>query len=559
MTHNAIQDPVSRESAGAKEIGFAVAETYNASELLFRNRVPERRERTAILAADAAVSYETLCALASQTCAALTDLGLQRGSRVMLFLNDTFAYPAILFGTIRAGLVPILIDTSSHSDLIDYYLQDSDARTVFTDAEYAHLFNAQTLMQTNVETFVTVGGPARTPIPGIEMLSWSKWIEQYPTVTPEADTNRDDMAFWMYSSGSTGKPKGIVHLQHDLLYTAESYGRHILNITAEDRCFSVPKIYFAYGLGNSIAFPFSVGASSVLYSGRPQPEQIFKTIREFRPTIFFGLPTLYNALMQVGGSAGVGDFASVRLCISAAEVLSQELGTTWRERFGQRIVEGLGSTEMTHIYLSNFPNHIKPRAAGKRVPGYEIKLTDRDGRIVKRGKEGILWIRADSSSPCYWNLPDKTEETMRGDWIWSGDRFVEDEDGFLFFQGRADDLVKISGQWVYPLEVELCLVDHPDVLECAVVALELPDGRMTLKAFVVPNGRLAHREKFTAELQNFVKQALMPYKYPRIVEFLSELPKTGTAKIDRKELSNRDQSAHPGSMERKLSAHAKTS
>ena len=558
MTMNNITDPVARDSAGAREIGFRVPETYNASELLFRNRTPERRGRIAILGPGGAVTYEDLCALASRTCAGLAGLGLQRGDRVMLFLNDTFAYPSIMFGAIRAGLVPILINTSSPADLIRYYLQDSAARAVFTDAEHSHLFHAQTLVQTGVETIVTVGASAQAPIPGIEVLSWSGWIEKYPEGAGEADTARDDMAFWMYSSGSTGKPKGIVHLQHDLLYTVESYGRHILNITAGDRCFSVPKIFFAYGLGNSIAFPFSVGASSVLYPGRPQPEQIFETIREFKPTIFFGLPTLYNALMHGGNSMNRSDFESVRLCISAAEVLSPELGAAWHERFGRRIVEGLGSTEMTHIYLSNLPDHTRPRAAGRRVPGYEIKLTDHDGRIVKQGEEGILWVRADSSSPCYWNLPGKTGETMRGDWVWTGDRFVEDEDGFLYFRGRADDLVKISGQWVYPLEVELCLADHPGVLECAVLALELPDGRMTLKAFVAPNGNLANEEEFTAELQNFVKQALLPYKYPRIIEYLSELPKTGTAKIDRQALRTRDQSKQPASgMEER--AHAGTS
>ena len=558
MTMKIITDPVARDSAGAREIGFRAPETYNASELLFRNRTPERRDRIAILGPDGAVTYEDLCALACRTCAGLGGLGLQRGDRVMLFLNDTSAYPSIMFGAIRAGLVPVLINTSSPADLIRYYLQDSAARAVFTDAEHSHLFNAQTLMHTGVETIVTVGASAQAPIPGIEVLSWSEWIEKYPEDAGEADTARDDMAFWMYSSGSTGKPKGIVHLQHDLLYTAESYGRHILNITAGDRCFSVPKIFFAYGLGNSIAFPFSVGASSILYPGRPQPEQIFETIRKFKPTIFFGLPTLYNALMQVGDSVGRGDLESVRLCISAAEVLPPELGDAWRERFGRRIIEGLGSSEMTHIYLSNRPGDAKPRAAGKRVPGYEIKLTDRDGRIVKQGEEGILWIRADSSSPCYWNLPGKTDEAMRGDWVWSGDRFVEDEDGFFYFQGRADDLVKISGQWVYPLEVELCLADHPGVLECAVMALELPDGRMTLKAFVAPNDNPVNEEKFTAELQNFVKQALLPYKYPRIIEYLSELPKTGTAKIDRQALRNRDQSGQPASgMEER--AHAETS
>src|SRR6185437_15129893 len=270
----------------------------------------------------------------------------------------------------------------------------------------------------------------------------------------------------------------------DLSYTAASYARHILALTAEDVSFSVPKIFFAYGLGNSLTFPFSVGASSLLLPGRPEPGAIFRAIAQYRPTVFFGLPTLYTALAASPEAMG-SDLSSLRLSISAAEVLSDEVASAWRPLAGHDIIEGLGSTEMLHIYLSNRPGQRKAGAAGMRVPGYELKLLDGDGRPVDDGTEGFLSVRGDSSAPCYWNRPDKTAETMREGWLHTGDRFLRDADGFYFFRGRADDLVKVSGQWVHPLEVELCLANHMAVRESAVLAIELPDRRMTIKAFVV--------------------------------------------------------------------------
>jgi acyl-coenzyme A synthetase/AMP-(fatty) acid ligase len=298
------------------------------------------------------------------------------------------------------------------------------------------------------------------------------------------------MAFWQYSSGSTGRPKGIVHLQHDMAYTAEAYARHVLRIGPDDVCLSVPKVFFAYGLGNSLTFPFSVGATSVLLPGQPKPGPIFDAVARFQPTLFFGLPTLYTALVKAP-EAPAADLSSLRLCLSAAEILSSEVAEAWRRVSGQDIVEGLGSTEVLHIYLSNTPERRKPGAAGLRVPGYEIRLRDMEGRDVADEEEGILWVRGDSNAPAYWNRPDKTADTMRDEgWIYTGDRMTRDAAGFFTFRGRADDLVKVSGQWVYPLEVELCLADHPLVHECAVLAVELADRRTTLEAFVVASGPL---------------------------------------------------------------------
>jgi acetyl-CoA synthetase len=344
------------------------------------------------------------------------------------------------------------------------------------------------------------------------------------------------MAFWMYSSGSTGRPKGIVHLQHDMAYSNAAFAAHVLKLQPDDICFSVPKMFFAYGFGNSVTFPFSIGASSLLLPGQPKPQTIFAAIEQFKPSVFFGLPTLYTALANAEGAAAC-DFSSLRLSLSAAEVLSAEVFNGWKNLTGLEIIEGLGSTEALHIYLSNAVERKKLGAAGLRVPGYEIELKDKDGRPVADGEEGILWVRGDSNTPQYWNRPDKTAETIReGGWIYTGDRFVRDHDGFFFFRGRADDLIKISGQWVYPLEVELCLADHPNVLECAVFGVELPDRRMTLKAAVVMKQGQFEPAEASKALQDYVKGRLVPYKYPREIQFLNELPKTGTGKIDRQAL-----------------------
>jgi acyl-coenzyme A synthetase/AMP-(fatty) acid ligase len=327
-----------------------------------------------------------------------------------------------------------------------------------------------------------------------------------------------------------------VHLQHDMAYSDVAFARNVLKLTSGDICFSVPKIFFAYGFGNSVTFPFSAGAATLLLPGQPKPAAIFAAIEQYRPTVFFGLPTLYTSLTKAEG-AQLTNFSSLRMALSAAEVLSAEVFNGWKTLTGLEIVEGLGSTEVLHIYLSNRPEQKKLGAAGLRVPGYEVALRDKDGRDVGDNEEGILWVRGDSSTPLYWNRPDKSAETIReGGWIYTGDRFVRDADGFHFFRGRADDLIKISGQWVYPLEVELCLADHPDIRECAVFAAELPDRRMTLKAVVVMNNRAVNQSETARRLQDYVKGKLLPYKYPREVIFIDELPKTGTGKIDRQTL-----------------------
>jgi benzoate-CoA ligase family protein len=530
-----IADGVPSGSAGAAEIGFAIPHPYNASRILFDNLSKGRADSLALTGPAGTRSFGELCAEASRWGHGFQSLGLARGDRILIFLDDTPAYPAAFFGAVRAGFVPLLINTLTPPDLLQFYLSDSGATVAVADAEFCARFDAVACKDTHLRTLIVVNGAAGDHAVQNTVIA-ERFLPGFPADLAEADTHRNEMAFWMYSSGSTGRPKGIVHLQHDMAYSEAAFGRNVLKLKPDDICFSVPKIFFAYGFGNSITFPFAAGAATLLLPGQPKPAAIFETIERFRPTVFFGLPTLYTSLTKAEAAAAT-DFSSLRMALSAAEVLSADVFNGWKTLTGLEIVEGLGSTEVLHIYLSNRTDRKKLGAAGLRVPGYEIALRDKDGREVADNEEGILWVRGDSNTPLYWNRPDKSAETIReGGWIYSGDRFVRDGDGFHFFRGRADDLIKISGQWVYPLEVELCLAGHPQVRECAVFAAELPDRRMTLKAVVVMNSGAFDAADTTRMLQDFVKAKLLPYKYPREIRFIDELPKTGTGKIDRQAL-----------------------
>jgi benzoate-CoA ligase family protein len=530
-----IADGVPSDSPGAAEIGFAIPQQYNASRILFDNLAQGRGDRPALIGPLGHRTYAELCAEASRWGHGLLSLGLRRGDRVLMFLDDTPAYPAAFFGAVRAGFVPLLINTLTPPDLLRFYLLDSAATVAVADAEYCARFDSTACKDTALRTLIVVNGAAGEPTAPTVVVA-EHWLRGFPADLAEAGTHRNEMAFWMYSSGSTGRPKGIVHLQHDMAYSEAAFARNVLKLKQDDICFSVPKIFFAYGFGNSITFPFAAGAATLLLPGQPRPAAIFEAIERFRPTVFFGLPTLYTSLTKADGAAAT-DFSSLRMALSAAEVLSADVFNEWKTLTDLEIVEGLGSTEVLHIYLSNRPGKKKPGAAGLRVPGYEIALRDKDGREVADNEEGILWVRGDSNTPLYWNRPDKSAETIReAGWIYTGDRFVRDSDGFHFFRGRADDLIKISGQWVYPLEVELCLAEHPQVRECAVFAVELPDRRMTLKAVVAMNTGAFDAANTTKMLQDFVKAKLLPYKYPREIKFIDELPKTGTGKIDRQAL-----------------------
>ena len=531
-----ISDPVAHDAPGAGEVGFLKYRHANASEILFDNLTNGNRDRPAIKSQSGTVTYSELCTNAARYGNALRNFGLKRGDRVILLLDDTPACPAAFFGAMRAGFVPVIINTLTPPDLLRFYLRDTEARVAICEAELFVTFNGDAVTGTKLEKIVIVNGKGATVG---EAITEQEFLASSGGNLAVVPTSPDAMAFWLYSSGTTGRPKGIVHLQHDMAYTAASYANSVLKLTPDDICYSVPKIFFAYGLGNSLTFPFSAGACCVLVPGQPRPETVLDAIETYRPTVFFGLPTLYTALARAA-SAVVTNFSSLRLSISAAETLSETVFDEWRDLTGQEVIEGLGSTELLHIYLSNSREKKKLGAAGQRVPGYEVQLRDTDGNVLDDNEEGVLWVRGHSSAPLYWNRPAKTAETMLEDWINTGDRFSRDGEGYYFFKGRADDLIKVSGQWVHPLEVERCLQTHVGIAECAVLAHRLEDQRMTLRAVVVlKDGAPANVEPMTRELQDFVKHALLPYKYPRIIEYRDQLPKTATGKIDRQTLKSR--------------------
>jgi len=525
----AITDPVT-DTPGDAEIGFRKADHPNCSAVLFDN-LARNPDAVAVTGPAGSMTYRALCAEASRWGNAFAAAGLRRGERIVFFLDDTPVYPAAFFGAVRAGFVPVLLNTQATPDLLRFFVADTGARLALCEASLAEIFRDDEMRANGLERTILANGSG--PLDG-PFEHAAGFLAGQPETLACADTGPDDMAFWMYSSGSTGRPKGIVHLHHDMAYTQASYATHILELSPDDVCFSIPKIFFAYGFGNAFTFPFSVGATTVLMPGRPEAERVLDVVEEFRPTVLFGLPTLYTALARAE-SAGRRDLSSIRLSVSAAEILSADVFNAWKELTGKGPVEGLGSTELLHVYLSNTQEAQRLGSAGRRVPGYEVVLRDPEGRDCAPREEGVMWVRGHSSAPLYWNRPETTETTMRGDWIYTGDRFVE-EDGFYFFQGRADELIKVSGQWVWPLEVERCLNEHPHVQECAVLAHELEDRRMTLRAVVALRAGHAPGPDKTRLLQDHVKGALIAYKYPRIVDYVSELPKTGTGKIDRQAL-----------------------
>ncbi len=508
-----MREPTIQELADT--VKFDLPDDYNSARLLWNNLL-EFADRPAIIHDSGTWTYADLAQEAARIGNHLKQY-CHPGDRVLLFMDDEPMYPAAIMGSMRAGFVPILANTLSPPELIAFYLTDSGARAAIISGEYEALLTKEVIARTSCQLVLN---SAHRP-----------WDEESP-ILPEFPTLRRSPAFWMYSSGSTGRPKGIVHLHEDAPYTAQTYSASILNLSEYDICFSIPKIFFAYGFGNSVSFPMSCGACANLLSGRPTPERIFEQIAKYRPTVLFGLPTLYTALMH-HPSAKEADLGSVRLCISAAEILSEELAMKWQSLFGLKIIEGLGSTEMLHIYLSNDEERQKSGSAGRVVPGYAVKLLDKDDREVEQGEEGVMYVRGLSATQIYWNRPDKTKEVMRDGWIMTGDCFVKDDDGYYFFKGRADDLVKVSGQWVYPMEIETTLNEHPQVKECCVLAVELEDRRLTIKAWVSLTEGVQGDFAMTKELQQFAKSKLLPHKYPRQIEYLESLPKTGTDKIDR--------------------------
>lgn len=507
-------------------IHFTLPERYNASAVLFHNLAAGRADKIAIYCGEQTVTYSQLCERANRAGNALKNLQIEAGARIMQLMLDTPDFPALFFGALKAGYVPIVTNTALTPDDYAYFLQDSAAQVAILDAAlYSQIASIRAQCPDLRHVIVVGDAPPDT-------INWETWLRDADSELEAADTHKDDPAFWMYSSGSTGRPKGIVHLHHDIPYTIATYAKHVLEIGENDVTFSVPKLFFAYGFGNNMTFPFSVGASTILWPGRPTPDVVFDHIERYRPTLFFAVPTIYVPMLALAGGER-RDLSSLRMCISAAEALPPDVYHQWLQRYQVEIIEGLGSTEVLHIYISNYPNRVKAGSSGTLVAGYEIELRDPDGNLVPLGETGAMLVRGDSSAPYYWNRPDKTAHTMRGDWIYTGDLFKQDADGYFHFNGRADEMMKVSGQWVSPVEVELTLSKHAAVKECAVIPTYDAAGLMTSKAYVVLHEPADASPTLAKALQDFVKQQIAPYKYPRIIKFLAELPKTGTDKIDR--------------------------
>ncbi len=503
-----------------------VPERYNVSTLVDRNLERGLADKVCIRWQDHQITYGELHRRMCGFARALKDLGVRREERVLLVLDDSPAFPVAFLGAIRLGAVPIPTNPLLRAEDYAYFLQDSGARVVVVESSL--LPTIREALVSSPEPVQVVTSPARAQgTLGLEDL-----VEAHAGDLSPADTHRDDMAFWLYSSGSTGRPKGVVHLQHDIPYTCETYARHVLRISQEDVTFSASKLFHAYGLGNNLSFPYWAGASTVLRSGRPTPEGVLETIQRYRPTLFFAVPTLYNAILNFPGSDRF-DLSSVRLCVSAAEALPAEIFHRWKERFGLVILDGVGSTEMLHIYCSNTLEALRPGSSGKPVPGYELKiLSPETGQPVSPGEVGDLYVKGDSELALYWRQHEKTKRSLHGGWFYSGDRYRVDEEGFYWYEGRSDDMIKVGGLWVSPVEIENTLIEHPAVQEAAVVGVQV-EGLTRIRAFVVLKADARPTDALAQELQEWCKGRLARYKYPHFVTFTEDLPKTVTGKIQR--------------------------
>lgn len=510
------------------EFELNLPEQYNASELLYHNLDAGRAEKIAIYHEDERYTYAQVAEMASRIGNGLKTLGVPTGTRVMMLLMDTPQFPATFFGTMRAGFIPIPTNTVLPPDNYAYFLNDSQAQVVIVSRPLYPKIAAIRDECPELKQVIVVGGDGTE-----DALDFETWIASSSAELDAAPTAPDDQAFWLYSSGSTGFPKGVVHRHSHIRHTTETYGKNILGITEEDITFSASKAFHAYGLGNNLSFPYSVGASTVFLSGRPTPDRVFAAIDRFKPTLFFTAPTLYTAMLTVEDAAEKYDTSSIRLCVSAAEALQPEVYRQWYQRFGIEILDGIGSTEMLHIFISNRPGRVKPGASGMPVPGYEARIVDEHDDLVPQGEAGDLLIKGGSAAAYYWNRPEKTAFTMRGDWMFTGDRYYRDEQGYYFYEGRSDDMFKVSGQWVSPIEVENTLMEHPAVLECAVVTARDSSKLQRTKAFVILREGYKGDDTLTQELQTHVKSRLAPYKYPRMVQYVEDLPKTATGKIQR--------------------------
>jgi benzoate-CoA ligase len=473
------------------------------------------------------LSYADVQNLADRTGNALRELGVEMEQRVVMICLDAPEFLGTFWGAIKIGAVPVPLNTLLRAADFRYVLDDSRARVAVVSAPLLAEAAPALAGATYLRHVLVAGGP-----PGPHQ-SFEDRVARAASGLEAAPTCRDDVAFWLYSSGSTGRPKGAVHLHHDMVIAAETYAKKVLGLRSSDKVYSAAKLFFAYGLGNAGYFPMSVGAESVLYPHRTTPDAVFELITRHRPTIFFGVPTLYAAMLAAKDAERRFDLSSLRLCVSAGEALPADLYRRWRERYEVEIVDGIGTTETGHIFLSNRPGAARPGSSGLPVPGYECAIVDDEGRPMPEGEIGNLRVRGDSTMAYYWNKHDKTKEALFGSWIQTGDKYHRDADGYYWYDGRGDDMLKVGGIWVSPIEVEATLIQHDAVLEAAVVGQEDDDRLVKPRAYVVLKDPARAGEALAAELRAFVKDKIAPYKYPRWIDFVPELPKTATGKIQR--------------------------
>jgi benzoate-CoA ligase family protein len=496
--------------------------SYNASQIVDRHVESGRADKTAFIAADANLTYEQLRQQVNRAGGLLKELGVGREHRVLLVLDDTTAFPILFLGAMRIGAVPVPVSHLDKGDNFRHFVEDSYATVVATDGET--LPRLQSELADHDLRYLVRGAE------GAGVVELDGGLSAQSEELDPAPTHRDDMAFWLYSSGSTGKPKGVVHLHHDIEFTCENYAGQVLGLREDDITFSTTKLFHAYGLGNGLSFPLWFGATSVIMRGPTKPAPILATLREHRPTVFFSVPALFGALVRDETADGAMD--SVRFCVSAAEALPPQTFDRWLERFGVEIIDGIGSTEMLHIFCSNRPGAVEKGTTGRAVPGYDLRIVDEAGEVLEGPAVGGLEVRGDSCAAYYWHQHEKTKRAMRGDWFASGDRYERREDGAYVYVGRMDDMLKIGGLWVSPIDMEHVLIGHPRVGGVGVVGVTVDDATR-IGAYIELAEGDSGDDALADELRAWCKERLRRYEYPHIVEFVDDLPRTLTGKVQR--------------------------
>lgn len=513
---------------------FNIPRQYNAATWFIDRHSDERRaDKIAYIDERGQHSYRQLAEWVNRAGNALIGLGLEIEHRIAMIMLDTVDFPTVFWGAIKAGIIPIPLNTLLTTNDYAYMLADSRARALVVSEALLEKVTPILSGLPFLKHVIVAGREGHGHTLLADLLASS------PTELAPAPTTSDDIAFWLYSSGSTGAPKGAIHLQRDLAATAVLYGENVLGVRENDVVFSAAKLFFAYGLGNGMTFPLHAGATTVLLSERPTPESVMRTLSDHQPTIFYGVPTLYGSILSDPANRRETGSSRLRVCTSAGEALPEDVGRRWEDRFGAAILDGLGSTEMLHIFLSNRRGEVRYGTSGKPVPGYEMKIIGDDGNEVAEGEMGELAVCGPSAAVAYWNQREKSLHTFRGAWTYTGDKYYVDEDGYYHYAGRADDMLKVGGIWVSPFEVETALIANDKVLEAAVVGHPDGEGLIKPKAFVVLQQGVNAGEALVEELQAFVKSRLAPYKYPRWIEFVDVLPKTATGKIQRFKLRAR--------------------